>query len=517
LAGTRVSHFDDIKALAAESMWACIIAFLVGEFKSVYRASAQRHTFTRPFLALIAFPLFLVFHVRHQKHTLNFFSLTHVHTTTAIAAVLAASGFKGRVTIVGIDLGTTYSVIAVNEGGAVHVITDDDGSPLVPSMVSFLQGGGIAVGRAAQALVDDPSAVTVYEAKRIIGRVFADEAELAKEGAGRPFSIVPAPQSAAGDTSAAWFDLSAVVGHEPAVSPQAVGSHIITELQRMAAQYLGHTQVRSAVIAVPAKFTAQQRQATAQAFRQAGLAVARVLEEPTAAALAYGLQSRPDVHYVLVYDFGGGTLDVSLLYISEGSVQVIASDGDDRLGGGDFDRAVTALLVQKLGKTAVMPNAAVTAESAAAAAECGCDAPLCTPHALRAVAEHAKRELSFADSVTAQCCYNTAAVTTAAGATAATTAADSCVGWQRAEVTVQRSEFEAACSDLFKRAVASVDRLLEGSGLEASDVDEAVLVGGTSRVPRVRSDLKQRLGLDKLNTHIDPDVTVAYGAATVAH
>jgi molecular chaperone DnaK (HSP70) len=403
----------------------------------------------------------------------------------------------------------------------VHVITDDEGSPLVPSMVSFLQGGGVAVGRAAQALVDDPSAVTVYEAKRIIGRVFADNTELAKEGTGRPFSVVPAPESAAGDASAAWFDLSAVAGHEPAVSPQAVGTHIITELQRMAAQYLGHTQVRAAVIAVPAKFTAQQRQATAQAFRQAGLAVARMLEEPTAAALAYGLQSRPDVHYVLVYDFGGGTLDVSLLYISEGSVQVMASDGDDRLGGGDFDRAVTALLLQKLGTAAVMPNAAATADTAAAAAECGCDAPLCTPHALRAVAERTKRELSFADSVTAQCCYNTAAAAAAAGssttATAANTAADSCAGWQRAEVTVQRSEFEATCSDLFKRAVASVDRLLEGSGLEASDIDEAVLVGGTSRMPRVRSDLKQRLELDKLNTHIDPDVTVAFGAATVAH
>jgi molecular chaperone DnaK (HSP70) len=124
-------------------------------------------------------------------------------------------------------------------------------------------------------------------------------------------------------------------------------------------------------------------------------------------------------------------------------------------------------------------------------------------------------------AVTAQCCYNTADAVAATGgstaASAATTAADSCVGWQRAEVTVQRSEFEAACSDLFKRAVASVDRLLEGSGLEVSDIDEAVLVGGTSRMPRVRSDLKERLRLDKLNTHIDPDVTVAFGAATVAH
>ncbi|KAG5187956.1 heat shock protein 70 family [Tribonema minus] len=424
----------------------------------------------------------------------------------AVCAVLAANGFKGRVTVVGIDLGTTYSVVGVNEGGVVRIISAEDGSYLVPSMVSFLRSGEVAVGTAARQLAGNDTATTIYEAKRLIGREFPDEEDLLAEGTGRPFRLVRKPFSE--DPSDAWFDLQSMTQHPAAISPQGIGTMVVRELLRMVHLDLGHTQVRAAVIAVPAKFDARQRRATAQAFQAAGLKVVRVLEEPTAAALAYGLQNRDDVHHVLVYDFGGGTLDVSLLYVAEGSVQVITSDGDDALGGGDFDRAMASVLVAKLAA-----GGGGAPEGCAPRAACAFDAPACALSALRGEAERVKQELSTAEAATARCVRPAAA----AAATLIGRCPKACAAWELTEVAVTREEFEAAAAPLFERALAAVDRLMEKSGHDAGEIQEAVMVGGTSRMPRVRADLQRRLRLSHLNTHIDPDVTVAYGAATVAH
>ncbi|CAN0098542.1 unnamed protein product, partial [Phaeothamnion confervicola] len=262
-------------------------------------------------------------------------------------AIAASTGFRGRTTVVGIDLGTTYSVIGLLEDNKVRIVHGIDGNPLLPSVVSFLQGGGVAVGNAAiEHLALDP-AHTIYGAKRFIGRDLSDAA-VAVEAAEHHFGLVHRP----GDLSEAWFRIDKE-GHEAAVSPQEVGSHVIRALLQQVAADLGHEQVDKAVIAVPAKFSPRQRQATADAFRMAGLKVIRVLEEPTAAALAYDLHRQKGVDHILVYDFGGGTLDVSVLFVSDGAVEVMASEGDDYLGGSDFDQLLARRLQELLGNRMV--------------------------------------------------------------------------------------------------------------------------------------------------------------------
>eukprot|EP00903_Cladosiphon_okamuranus_P019908 g18297.t1 len=265
-----------------------------------------------------------------------------VAVVVGTCAALAATGFRGRQTVVGIDLGTTYSVIGVNEAGKITIIPGSDGNPLLPSIVSFLENGRVAVGQDALELLERQPVNTIYGAKRFIGRKFSDSA-ISEEAAEHQFQIIQNGD----DLSEAWFEIKRL-GHPPAVSPQVVGSHVLGELLRRAANYLGHSQVSKAVIAVPAKFDARQRAATVETFRLAGLQVIRTLEEPTAAALAFGLHRKPNVNHILVYDLGGGTLDVSLLFVNDGSVEVLGSDGDDNLGGSDFDQCVTHVLERKL-------------------------------------------------------------------------------------------------------------------------------------------------------------------------
>ena len=281
--------------------------------------------------------------------------------------------------------------------------------------------------------------------------------------------------------------------------------------------------VKSAIIAVPAKFGPAQRQATGQAYKAAGLRVLRVVDEPTAAAVAYKLHKRSNIHHILVYDFGGGTLDVSLLYVSRGSVQVYATDGDEGLGGSDFDLCLYSHLLRRLEREHGFVPPAKSAEAAAGAggskggspaaagAQAGQRDHLCSHSALQQKAEQLKKDLSAAESATVSCSIPAPGSGSGSGSGSGAAAEQQP---KQVQLQVTRDEFHSTCQGLFDRGLAPVTRLLAELDMTPEHVDEVVLVGGTTRVPRVKKLLRDYFG-KPLNDHIDPDVTVAVGAATI--
>lgn len=411
-----------------------------------------------------------------------------VTAAVALCAVLAAFGFRGRAQVIGVDLGTTFSVVGLRDGKGARIVSDENGHVLLPSMVTFLPDGSVQVGHEARDLRHTATAQTIFNAKRFIGREVGDEA-LAEAVSTHPFRIV----NRKGELSEAWFDVGAA-GRPLAVSPEDVGARVVGKLLDIVAGDLGHRQVKQAVIAVPADFGARQRRATAEAFKRAGLKVVRILEEPTAAALAYGLHRKAGVHHILVYDFGGGTLDVSVLFVNDGSVEVIGSAGDGQLGGSDFDRCLAQPLVDRL--VGEEPAAAVVQRSGPPCSLGGLAS--CEAHTMRATAEDAKVLLSSEATVTVRCAQERNGTT--------------CV--ERA-LNVSRADFEGWCGKEFSRSVGPIERVLELTGLTAEDIDEVVMVGGTSRIPAIRNAVKRSLRKDRLNVEIDPDITVAMGAASV--
>lgn len=349
-------------------------------------------------------------------------------------AVLAAFGFRGRVNTIGVDLGTTFSVVAVNEFGNVRVFSDDMNLTLTPSAVGF-SANGITVGREAR-----HAATRIYDAKRFIGRPYVKEHPY-------PFETVP-------NGTSTGFKLNPSLGFGPSILPEDIGAIIVRRLKQIAEADLGHA-VSQAVVCVPASFDAEQIRATSIAFKRAGLKVARVMPEPVAAACAYGLHKSKG--HVLVYDFGGGTLDVSVLYVQDGSIEVVANGGDNDLGGTDLDQC----LAKKFDD--------------------------CCKDRFK-IAESMKIELSVKDEVSRDCCGH---------------------------VTISRHDFETDCGHIFQRAIDIVLSTLENAMIDIALIDEVVLVGGSSRIPKIRQQLKDALGIHKLNTDIDPDVTVAVGAASI--
>eukprot|EP00968_Pinguiococcus_pyrenoidosus_P005108 scaffold330_cov246-Pinguiococcus_pyrenoidosus.AAC.16 len=428
-----------------------------------------------------------------------------------LCAMLAAFGFRGRTKVVGVDLGTTFSVVAVRDSPeyTVRAIAGPDG-PLLASAVAFGPEGALAVGAGAlQRRFAQPQQV-IFNAKRFIGKAWDDEA-LQEERRTHPFSLVQRSEN----ISEAWFDVAEADAEELAVSPEEVGSLVIGELLRWVAKDLGHKQVKppacspqrvvlpipmltplatdvqvnQAVIAVPADFGPRQRKATARAFKMAGLKVARVLEEPTAAALAYDLHRKENVNYILVYDFGGGTLDVSILFVNEGSVQVIGSAGDSRLGGSDFDLCLGRHFLD------VLSTSASTSALKCAATK---DLLPCGTTVNRALAEQAKIKLTDKEAVEVSC--------------VAETGPGQC---QKKSFHVSRTDFRGACEEEFLRSRKPIEAALEAVQLQASEIDEVVMVGGSSRIPAIRALVMETLDKDRLNVEIDPDLTVAIGAASV--
>ncbi len=355
---------------------------------------------------------------------------------------------------VGIDLGTTHSLVATIRSGLPTVLADEQGRPLLPSVVHYGADGGILVG--AEAIVRaaaDPQN-TIASAKRLIGRSIADI-----DAGGLPYQVEAMTDTAVG-----------VRTRRGLVSPVEVGARVLQALKMRAEAALGGPLV-GVVITVPAYFDDGQRQATKEAATQAGLTVLRLLNEPTAAAVAYGLETAEEGVYV-VYDLGGGTFDVSVLRLTRGVFQVIATGGDPMLGGDDFDRCLATWFEGSSG------GAWRPADQAA----------------LLAAARAAKEALSDADATT-MCC----------------TRADG----TSAEVVIERATFEELTKDLVDRTIGPVRRALRDAGLKPGEVDGVLLVGGATRMPAVRAAVAGHFGREPL-TDIDPDQAVALGAAIQA-
>ena len=403
--------------------------------------------------------------------------------------------------------------------------------PLTPHPVD------VVVGEAAKARINAHPHHTVYHAKRIIGREYTHSSVNSLKGEVE-FDIVSKENEDSNENVAAFKvpyhlppDLGSAQSNNAVLTPSQIGSYIINHLRTMTRNHLGHNNIQSAVIAIPAKFEPPQRDATIRAFELAGLKVARILEEPTAAALAYGLHKRSDVHYVMVYDFGGGTLDISLLYIGEGGfIEVLGSEGDEQLGGADFDAAVAHWLLHKRGANSVVD---IVTESIRAIekriqttnSESDVDVedvveelcpklkqtPLCTSSSLHTLGEQIKISLSNGigreESVANVTCFGLSSILD--------TAEDLCNGITPVEFSLTLEEYNLAVEHLYNRSLLPVQRILKNLNLKKEEVDEVVMVGGTTRMPQIRELVRLELGKEHLNTHIDPDLTVAYGAASV--
>jgi molecular chaperone DnaK (HSP70) len=460
-------------------------------------------------------------------------------------------------------LNSLCSINARRPVGEIVCIPDPaTNSPVVPSVVSFLDNHhlrnfrltkeekesipalvphpvDVVVGESAKHRINAHPHHTVYHAKRIIGREYNHESvNSLKEEV--EFEVVSE------DTAESNVAAFKVPYHLPPTSestqpksavltPSEIGSYIINHLRTMTRNHLGHNNIQSAVIAIPAKFEPSQRDATIRAFELAGLKVARILEEPTAAALAYGLHKRDDVHYVMVYDFGGGTLDISLLYIGEGGfIEVLGSEGDEQLGGADFDAAVAHWLLEKRGGNSVVDVVAKSVEAIGKrllsetansnesyvldvedVIEEVCpklkEIPLCTASSLHTLGERMKIALSNGpsneDAIAKETCFGLSSISD--------TAQVLCNQVTPIKFSLTLKEYDLAVDHLYKRSLYPIQRILKDLNLKKEEIDEVVMVGGTTRMPQIRELVRLELGKERLNTHIDPDLTVAYGAASV--
>jgi molecular chaperone DnaK len=371
-------------------------------------------------------------------------------------------------TAVGIDLGTTNSVIAVMEGGLTEVVPNAEGSRTTPSVIAFLGSGERLVGQMArrQAILNPKG--TIYSPKRFIGRKYD---EVTSELNAVSFDVVPGPEGAV------RFDVNG-----KSYAPEEISAQVIRKLVDDAGKFLGE-RVTEAVITVPAHFNDAQRQATKDAGRIAGLEVLRIINEPTAAALAYGLDKLEN-ETVLVFDLGGGTFDVSLLTVGEGVVEVMVTAGDTHLGGDDFDRRIVDYLADDFFKTN------------------GIDLRN-DPQALQRLfeaAEKAKVELS---AVT-QTAVNLPFVTADAS------------GPKHVNVNLMRSTFDQLTADLVERCIVHVEQAMEDAKVTTDDIDQVILVGGSTRIPAVQALVRRMAGGREPNMTVNPDEVVAIGAAVQA-
>lgn len=371
-------------------------------------------------------------------------------------------------TAVGIDLGTTNSVIAAWQGGEPVVIPNTEGARTTPSVVAFAENGERLVGQLArrQSIMNPKG--TIYSAKRFIGRRFD---EISEEAKAVSFDVVE------GDGGAARFD---VRGRH--YSPEEISAQVLRKLVDDASKFLGE-RVKEAVITVPAYFNDAQRNATKDAGRIAGLEVLRIINEPTAAALAYGLDKKGH-ETVLVFDLGGGTFDVSLLDVGDGVVEVRSTAGDSHLGGDDFDRRLVDFLAEEFQRE---NNIDLRKDAQAL-------------QRLFEAAEKAKVELS---SVT-QTQVNLPFVTADAN------------GPKHLTTTINRSKFEELVHDLVERCMGPVKQAMDDAKVTANDIDEVILVGGSTRIPAVQALVRRLTGGKDPNMTVNPDEVVAMGAAIQA-
>ncbi|GHA85698.1 chaperone protein DnaK [Algimonas arctica] len=371
--------------------------------------------------------------------------------------------------VIGIDLGTTNSCVAVMDGDKPKVIENSEGARTTPSVVAFTEGGERLIGQTARRQAVTNPENTYYAVKRLIGRPFTDKA-VKKDAKLVPFEIVKGP---GGDAY--------VQGRDKAYSPAEISAMILTKMKETAEDYLG-TPVTQAVITVPAYFNDAQRQATKDAGKIAGLEVLRIINEPTAAALAYGL-AKDEGKTIAVYDLGGGTFDVSVLEIGDGVFEVKATNGDTFLGGEDFDMRIVEYLADEFKK-----EQGIELKTDKLALQ-----------RLREEAEKAKKELSSASSYEVNLPFITADAT----------------GPKHLNMKLTRAKLESLVDDLIKRTITPIKKALADAGLKASDVDDVVLVGGMTRMPAVQAAVSKFFGKEP-HKGVNPDEVVAMGAAIQA-
>lgn len=367
--------------------------------------------------------------------------------------------------IIGIDLGTTNSCVSVMEGNDPVVITNAEGKRTTPSVVAFVDGGEIKVGDAAKRQAVTNPKKTIYSIKRFMGNKFSD---LGKEIGRVPYAVVQ------GDNDTPRVDIDGRL-----YSPQEISAMILQKMKKTAEDFLGQP-VSRAVITVPAYFNDAQRQATKEAGEIAGLKVERIINEPTAAALAYGLDKQHNDHKIVVFDFGGGTHDVSILELGDGVFEVLSTDGDTHLGGDDVDEKIINWLAEEFEK------------------EEGLDLrkdPMALQR-LKEAAEKAKIELSSSMQTEINLPYITATAT----------------GPKHLVRTLTRAKFEQLIEDLVARTIEPCKKALENAGLQVSDINEVILVGGSTRIPAVQEAVEKFFG-KKPNKSVNPDEVVAIGAA----
>jgi molecular chaperone DnaK len=366
--------------------------------------------------------------------------------------------------VIGIDLGTTNSVVAVMEGGDPVVIPNAEGSRTTPSVVAFTKDGERLVGQVAKRQAITNPQNTIFSIKRFMGRKYD---EVQPEAERVPYKVVPGPNSDA---------VVEIAGKT--YTPPEISAMILQKMRQTAEDYLGQ-KVERAVVTVPAYFNDAQRQATKDAGKIAGLDVLRIINEPTAASLAYGLDKKKD-EKIAVFDLGGGTFDISILEIGDGVFEVKATNGDTHLGGDDFDQRVIDWITQEFKKQE------------------GIDLKK-DPMALQRIkeaAEKAKIELSSTQQTDVNLPFITADQS----------------GPKHLHLTLTRSKFEQLVDDLIERTVGPCKQALQDSGLKQSDIDEVILVGGSTRIPKVQETVK---GLFAKEPHkgVNPDEVVAIGAA----
>jgi molecular chaperone DnaK len=369
---------------------------------------------------------------------------------------------------VGIDLGTTNSVVAVMEGGKPTVIINSDGGRLTPSVVAYTKTGERLVGQLAKRQAAINPEQTIYSAKRFVGRRYS---EVQSEIKNVPYRVTPGPNDAV------RFEIKG----KP-VSPEEISASVLRKLADDASKYIGE-KVTDAVITVPAYFNDAQRQATKDAGKIAGLKVLRIINEPTAAALAYGLDKKEN-ETIMVFDLGGGTFDVSILEVGDGVFEVKATSGDTHLGGDDFDKRIVDWLAQEF-----LQDQGIELRKDRQALQ-----------RLTEAAEKAKIELSSVVETTISLPFVTA----------------DAAGPKHLEAKLARAKFDQLTADLVERCVGPVKQALKDSKLSESDIDEVVLVGGSTRTPAVQALVRRLIGGKEPNQSVNPDEVVAIGAAIQA-
>ena len=368
--------------------------------------------------------------------------------------------------IIGIDLGTTNSCVSVMEGNQPTVIINDEGARTTPSVVAFTDGGERKVGNPAKRQAITNPANTIFSIKRFMGETYD---RVSKEVGRVPYKVVK------GDNNTPRVDINGKL-----YSPQEISAIILQKMKKIAEDYL-RQDITEAVITVPAYFSDSQRQATKEAGKIAGLDVKRIINEPTAAALAYGLDKKNKNMKVAVYDLGGGTFDISILELGDGVFEVKSTNGDTHLGGDDFDQAIIDWLAGEFASE----NGGLDLKKDPMALQ-----------RLKEAAEKAKIELSNAASAEINLPYITAVD-----------------GMPKHLVkSLSRAKFEALCDDLFRRSIEPCRKALEDAKLSASQIDEVLLVGGSTRIPKVQELVKEFFGKEP-NKSVNPDEVVAIGAA----